>query len=503
MAPITDETVEALRDTIHKLESRVQQLEAKLQGGGKTSSPSSSSVGSATGDMLRSQVSKKTALGRDAKKIMDQGGLVSDEIMVNMIKNELESNQECRQGFILDGFPRTVAQAQRLDDMLADKNQKLQHAVELQIDDGLLVSRITGRLIHPASGRTYHKIFNPPKETMKDDVTGEPLIQRSDDNADTLKKRLSTYHEQTSPVVAYYQKTGIWKPIDASQEPGQVWKSLLGVFEKDKTSTSRAGTAAVPRTPRGMPSGTQLPRCWKKDMDRFICQCDARGDIDLPMIVAGLKKHFAKELGNVSVSCDAVQRRIMTLDLQDNDYFVKGMETAVRKAEAAGFVLPPMDFEKYARKEEGAQESGVSEEPQVEVEPSISPPAGYVRTTASTAPSAGRVRLVDNTIDGSLDSIKEHEVEKQDDRDYVIPIKRMEGLPSSGTSALLARRAGLKDSGSVASLAYSGNSATTSSFDAVGRGSSLPRSSSLNRGHNGKSSDALLQYSPTARGPRT
>jgi len=122
--------------------------------------------------------------------------------------------------------------------MLEAKSKTLQHAVELQIDDGLLVSRITGRLIHPASGRSYHKIFNPPKETMKDDVTGEPLIRRSDDNADTLKKRLSTYHDQTSPVVAYYKKTGIWRPIDASQEPGQVWKSLLGVFGEDKTSST-------------------------------------------------------------------------------------------------------------------------------------------------------------------------------------------------------------------------------------------------------------------------
>ena len=140
--------------------------------------------------------------------------------------------------FILDGFPRTVAQAERLDDMLTKKAQKLQHAVELQIDDGLLVSRITGRLVHPASGRSYHKIFNPPKETMKDDVTGEALIQRSDDNAETLKKRLSTYHSQTAPVVNYYQKTGIWKPIDASQEPGQVWKSLLGVFGEDKSTST-------------------------------------------------------------------------------------------------------------------------------------------------------------------------------------------------------------------------------------------------------------------------
>jgi len=140
--------------------------------------------------------------------------------------------------FILDGFPRTVVQAERLDSMLAERKQKLQHAVELQIDDGLLVSRITGRLIHPASGRSYHKIFNPPKETMKDDITGEPLVQRSDDNAEALKKRLVTYHQQTAPVVGYYQKTGIWKGIDASQEPGQVWKSLLGVFEQQKNTKS-------------------------------------------------------------------------------------------------------------------------------------------------------------------------------------------------------------------------------------------------------------------------
>lgn len=116
--------------------------------------------------------------------------------------------------------------------MLEARNQKLQHAIELQIDDALLVARITGRLVHPASGRSYHKIFNPPKNDMKDDVTGEPLIQRSDDNAETLKKRLSTYHAQTAPVVEYYKKTGIWRGIDASQEPGQVWKSLLGVFQK-------------------------------------------------------------------------------------------------------------------------------------------------------------------------------------------------------------------------------------------------------------------------------
>ncbi|OCK80184.1 adenylate kinase [Lepidopterella palustris CBS 459.81] len=259
MAPLKDQVVDDLKNLVHRLESRVAELEAKLSGSDGSSGgsmrmilmgPPGAGKGTqapkikdkycichlATGDMLRAQVAKKTALGREAKKIMDQGGLVSDEIMVNMIKSELENNTECKNGFILDGFPRTVAQAERLDEMLDERKQKLMHAIELQIDDGLLVSRITGRLIHPASGRSYHKVFNPPKEPMKDDATGEPLIQRSDDNAETLKKRLSTYHAQTSPVVSYYQKTGIWKPIDASQEPGQVWKSLLKIFDEDKTT---------------------------------------------------------------------------------------------------------------------------------------------------------------------------------------------------------------------------------------------------------------------------
>jgi len=125
--------------------------------------------------------------------------------------------------------------------MLQAESKPLKHAIELQIDDGLLVSRITGRLIHPASGRSYHKVFNPPKEPMKDDVTGEPLIQRTDDNADTLKKRLSTYHVQTTPVVSYYKTKGIWSGIDASQDPEHVWKSILNVFGDSKPPASHTG----------------------------------------------------------------------------------------------------------------------------------------------------------------------------------------------------------------------------------------------------------------------
>ncbi|KAF8898248.1 adenylate kinase [Gymnopilus junonius] len=189
----------------------------------------------ATGDMLREQVQQKTALGVAAKKIMDAGGLVSDDIMVNMIKDQLENNKACKNGFVLDGFPRTVPQAQKLDGMLEQRGEKLDSVVQLLIDDSLLISRITGRLIHPASGRTYHKTFSPPKKNMVDDVTGEPLIQRSDDNVETLRKRLATYHAQTGPVADYYKTKGLWQGIDAAQSPSIVWDNLRSIFVgKDK-----------------------------------------------------------------------------------------------------------------------------------------------------------------------------------------------------------------------------------------------------------------------------
>ncbi|KAF7796486.1 hypothetical protein EIP86_007663 [Pleurotus ostreatoroseus] len=184
----------------------------------------------ATGDMLRDQVSKKTKLGVEAKKIMDAGGLVSDDIMVGMIRDQLENNKECKNGFVLDGFPRTVPQAEKLDAMLLNRKEKLDSVVELVIPDQLLISRITGRLIHPASGRTYHREFNPPKKPMVDDVTGEPLIQRSDDNVEALRKRLTVFHQQTGPVVDYYKKKGLWHGIDAAQSPSVVWDNLRQVF---------------------------------------------------------------------------------------------------------------------------------------------------------------------------------------------------------------------------------------------------------------------------------
>ncbi|KAG1771114.1 adenylate kinase [Suillus placidus] len=165
----------------------------------------------ATGDMLREQIAKKTELGRMAQKVMDAGELVTDDIMVNMIKDQLDNNQECKNGFILDGFPRTVPQAEKLDSMLDSHGEKLDSVVELLIPDQLLISRITSRLIHSASGRTYHKEFHPPKKPMTDD-------------------HLVMFHKQTGPVAEYYKTKGLWHGIDAAQSPSVVWDNLRQVF---------------------------------------------------------------------------------------------------------------------------------------------------------------------------------------------------------------------------------------------------------------------------------
>ncbi|MDW5378520.1 adenylate kinase [Halomonas sp. HP20-15] len=162
-----------------------------------------------TGDMLRTAVKEGSDLGLKVKEIMNSGGLVSDDIIIALVKERI-GQPDCANGFLFDGFPRTIPQA----DAMKEADVKLDHVVEIAVDDEEIVKRLAGRRVHPGSGRVYHLEYNPPKEEGRDDVTGETLIQREDDSESTVRNRLSVYHEQTEPLVAYYRE---W----AEQAPGE------------------------------------------------------------------------------------------------------------------------------------------------------------------------------------------------------------------------------------------------------------------------------------------
>mmetsp|Transcript_97513 Transcript_97513/g.210300 ORF Transcript_97513/g.210300 Transcript_97513/m.210300 type:complete len:242 (-) Transcript_97513:220-945(-) len=182
-----------------------------------------------TGDMLRDAVKKGTAMGRKAKSIMDAGQLVGDDVVTGIISEALKS-PECKKGFILDGFPRTVPQARMLDDMLSKDGVSIDRVVNLRIDDDKLIKRVTGRLIHTPSGRTYNVYFNPPKVAGKDDITGETLVHRSDDTAEKLKTRLNEFHNKTSPVLDYYGSKVA--TIDADDDMEVVTRKIRSEIEK-------------------------------------------------------------------------------------------------------------------------------------------------------------------------------------------------------------------------------------------------------------------------------
>ncbi len=154
-----------------------------------------------TGDMLRCAVKAGTPLGLAAKKVMDSGALCSDDIIIDLVLDRLKQ-PDCAHGYLFDGFPRTIPQAEAMKNALV----RLDYVLEIDVPDAFIVERMSGRRVHPASGRTYHVKFNPPNVAGRDDVTGEPLIQRDDDKEETVLKRLAVYHQQTEPLVAYYDK---------------------------------------------------------------------------------------------------------------------------------------------------------------------------------------------------------------------------------------------------------------------------------------------------------
>ena len=164
-----------------------------------------------TGDMLRAAVKAGTPLGLQAKAVMESGGLVSDELIINLVKERI-AQSDCAQGFLFDGFPRTLAQA----DAMKAAGVKLDYVLEIDVPDAAIIERMSGRRVHVASGRTYHVSFNPPKAAGVDDVTGEPLIQRDDDREETVKKRLEVYQSQTRPLVDYYSG---WAATGDAQAP--------------------------------------------------------------------------------------------------------------------------------------------------------------------------------------------------------------------------------------------------------------------------------------------
>ncbi len=185
-----------------------------------------------TGDMLRAAVKAGTPLGLELKKVMDSGALVSDELIINLVKERI-AQPDCAQGFLFDGFPRTIPQA----DAMKAAGVKLDYVLEIDVPFDAIIERMSGRRSHPASGRTYHVKFNPPKVANVDDVTGEPLVQRDDDKEDTVKNRLAVYSAQTRPLVDYYSN---WAKNDSTAAPK--YRAISGTGGVDEI-TARAFAA--------------------------------------------------------------------------------------------------------------------------------------------------------------------------------------------------------------------------------------------------------------------
>ncbi len=185
-----------------------------------------------TGDMFRAAIQEGTELGIKAKAYMDQGALVPDEVTVGIVRERL-SKSDCEKGFLLDGFPRTVPQAEALDELLADMDRQIEHVLNIEVEQDELVKRLTGRRICKVCGTSYHLQFNPPKVEGKCDKDGGELYQREDDNPETVKNRLEVNMTQTAPLLAFYNAKGVLANVDGQQDIDDVFKALDEILQKD------------------------------------------------------------------------------------------------------------------------------------------------------------------------------------------------------------------------------------------------------------------------------
>ena len=228
-----------------------------------------------TGDMLRAAVAAKSDVGLKAAAVMKAGGLVSDDIVIGIIRDRIKE-PDCKFGFILDGFPRTLVQAKELDKMLSEEGARVTKVVELQVPDEVLEERICGRWIHKKSGRSYHVKYAPPKSmkkdddgkpianSMVDDVTGEPLMQRPDDTASALVKRLKGYHGETVPILNHYAPKGIVAEVNANQGMDGVWGEVLTALKRKSSSSSNAESSSTPAEQKSpLSSLSQFKPTWQ------------------------------------------------------------------------------------------------------------------------------------------------------------------------------------------------------------------------------------------------
>lgn len=186
-----------------------------------------------TGDIFRANIKNQTALGKKAKAYMDQGQLVPDSLTIEIVEDRLQQD-DCRGGYVLDGFPRTIPQAEALTEVLAKAGEAIDYAIDIEVPDEAIVTRMSGRRSCPGCGATYHVLHNAPKHADICDECGTALARRADDEPETVQRRLFVYHEETQPMIDYYQKQGVLYEIDGTQDMNQVFEDIIGILEADR-----------------------------------------------------------------------------------------------------------------------------------------------------------------------------------------------------------------------------------------------------------------------------